>query len=164
MKSLSFFTLLLALVFCTTGCVEQLETNLIATETKIDDKGGNFADAAPPYIHSITDQCGKLGAYEKVVVKDAQYSSIVHVDVYEENGQHKVRYTKANPNYLTTLKFNVGYPVNGSKDCSILTPGATYRIQSAANNAPITNWNFYNWPASHINDSFTTIAPCDCTI
>ncbi len=167
MKSLQLLTLCLTLVFCTTSCVEQLETDLIPVETTKDKKGEPLTETFHPKIASITDYCTRPGAIEKVVVSHTQYASVVHLDIFSHNGlQHIGRYSKNNPNALTSITFYVGMPLDGSYGCSILDAGTSYRIKVQKGSAPVpSEWQtWWPWPNALVIDGFTTLTPCRCSI
>lgn len=166
MKSLQFLTYLFVFVFCVTSCSKQVETDLAQAETEINEEDSAVERAPSPYIYALTNNCGPFGPYASVVVKYANHHSTVHLDVYrlniDDEWVHHARYTRSNPNYYATLNFTVGYPTNGSKDCTILNAGTNYRIKANAGiQPPFQTWS---WGPLHPYkiDDFTTLTPCDC--
>ena len=164
MKALQFMSLLLILIFSTSGCVNQAENNFKEMETQVEE--ANMRRTYPPKIASITPFCDERGNIEKVIVTHANYASSVTLDIFSEDGtQHIARHTEANPEADFQIDFFVGSPLDGSYGCSYLTAGTTYRIRVSndPNIDPI--WFPWDpWPLPNIIDEFTTIEPCTCTI
>jgi len=166
-KSLQFLTLCLVLLFCTTSCVEQLETDLLQAETENGNYGLAMIRTLPPKITSLTEYCNTPGAVALVEVDYTRYANVIHLDIFSEDGfKHIGRYSKNNPNAVNSMTLVVGMPLDGNYGCSILNAETTYRIQVAKDAAPVpSEWPIWSsWPNALIIDGFTTLGPCRCSI
>lgn len=173
MKVLPFFSLILTLALCTIGCSDQIAEEQFEAAPSFTEATFSAKKSAPPaVITTVTPQCGKLGATALLYITSTNHHSVINIDVYSEDGFFIDRWTRQNPTLSSSITINLGTPPNGSKDCSLLDGGTTYRLAlgyGTSNNNPEPNagdpWTNGIWPnpfSSTGEDTLVTISPCLC--